>query len=104
MTGVQTCALPISKGLIDEEEYRSHKQKLQEERMMLHRETQEVELRADRARAALENLLEFMTHVQEWMKFGEVVMKRACVSALGSNFLLDGKKLLLEPHPLLKLN
>ena len=92
----------LTKGLIDDEEYSLRKRQLQEVRLGLREETQQRELRADQAREAMENVLVFLENVKAWMTLGDLNVKRACVRALGTNFLLSDKKLLWEPHPLLE--
>ncbi|MBV9470915.1 MAG: recombinase family protein [Abitibacteriaceae bacterium] len=89
------------KGLITDGEYGHKKQQLVIEREALSRITHDIEAQADKARQAMENTLEFMKNAATWFNLGTVEMKRAVLWSLGSNFVLDDKKLLLELHPLL---
>ena len=92
----------LTKGLIEDEEYRERKRQLQEQRLRLREETKAVELKADQAREAMENVLAFIANVKAWMALGDLNIRRACVRALGTNFLLDNKNLRWDPHPLLQ--
>jgi site-specific DNA recombinase len=91
----------LTKGLIGDAEYLEHKNRLQHERLQLQEETREQTLAADRAREAMENLAVFVRNLKDWMQYGDLPMKRACLRQLGSNILLDGKNVLLDLHPLL---
>jgi site-specific DNA recombinase len=91
----------LTAGLIESDEYQSKKAQLKADRLRLREETMENEQRADQAREAVENKLEFIRNVRPWLELGSTEMKRVCVRALGSNFLLIGKEVTLEPHPLL---
>ena len=71
-------------------------------RLGLREEAQQRELRADRTREAMENVLVFLENVKAWMTLGDLHVKRACVRALGTNFLLSHKKLLWELQSLLE--
>ena len=101
-TQIDNLLTALTKGLIADEEYTGRKRQLQEQRLRLREETKAAELRADQAREAMENVLVFIANVKAWMSLGDLNVKRACVRALGTNFLIDGKKLLWEPHPLLR--
>lgn len=92
----------LTKNLITEAEYAERRTRLQQERRLLKEETASMEIDADRARQAMENEIVFMSNVKTWLAQGDLATKRACVRALVSNFLLDHKKIVLEPHPLLK--
>lgn len=91
----------LTKGLITDAEYTTRKVRLQEERVLLHREVDSAIVQADQAREAMENLILFLSNVKAWMALDDAALKRACVRALGSNFRLEGKKVVWEPHPLL---
>ena len=102
LTGqLETLLTALTKGLVTEEEYGARKGSLLKERDLLKMELSEVELTADRVRAAIENEVVFLGNVKEWMRTGDAKVRRACLRALGSNFVLHGKKVFLEPHPLL---
>jgi hypothetical protein len=91
----------LTKGLITDEEYQERKAKLQTERDRLILEADATEEQPMDVQEALQNMLLFVANVKGWIETGDEVMQKACLHAMASNFRLEGKILLLEPHPLL---
>lgn len=87
--------------LLTDEEYRSRKRKLTLERARLNEEVQACQQSADDVRASCLNALEYMKNAREWLKCGDVSLKRVVARNLGSNFVLKDGTLILEPHPML---
>ncbi len=73
------------RGLITDEEYRAKR----------------TELTLDRAREACINACDYMKNARLWLRHGDPAMKRIVAFNLGSNYVLNDGKLLLEPHPML---
>jgi site-specific DNA recombinase len=92
----------LTKGLITDAEYQQRKAALQAERLLLQQVTEEVQKSAEQAKEAMKNLLTFLKNVRDWIDKADPEVQRACLRTMGSNFLLEGKKLLWEPHPLLQ--
>lgn len=91
----------LTKGLITEGEYSQSKEKLIEEHNHLEEAVAAERDRQDQARATMDRVLNYVENVGNWMEEGPPELRRACLRSFGSNFLLDRKKLLWEPHPLL---
>ncbi len=91
----------LTKGLVTEGEYAQRKEALSGERARLQEATVSDQEREGQARSTMDSLLGYVANVGEWMADGPPEQRRACLRSFGSNFRLDRKKLLWEPHSLL---
>lgn len=91
----------LTKELVTEEEYVKRKEALAAERASLRQALESDEGREEKARATMESLLDYVANVGNWIEKSSPEHRRACLRSFGSNFRLDRKELLWEPHPLL---
>lgn len=98
---IEALLIALTKGLVDDVEYAKRKRALMHERTELQENLSTWQGREERARKTMDNLLAFVSHVGIWIEKGTVQERKACLRSFGSNFLLDRKNLLWEPHPLL---
>lgn len=84
------------KGLMDDEEYVIHKEKLLIERQRLREQMDKVEHKADKWRELSEKTFTFACYANHWFDHGSLEEKNTILRTIGSNFVLTDRKLTIE--------
>lgn len=87
--------------LITDEEYRTKRAQLALDRERLAQQVQACEAGEDPAGEACRHAAEYMQNARAWLREGDADRKRLVALNLGSNYVLNNGKLVLEPHPML---
>ncbi len=92
------------KQLIDDEEFQRQQAKLKGELKGLKDKLEDTEHRAKRWEETTEETFNFARRARYWLEHGSVEDKRIILDGLGSNIILQGKKVQIElEKPLLKI-
>ncbi len=81
--------------LITDEEYKAKKTVLQDELFRLREKLRTTEDRADKHHKLVEDAFDYVTYAKVWFYKSAIEEKKAILSTLGSNFLIDDGKLLI---------
>ena len=87
--------------LLTDEEYTTRRMPLLKDREHLNHEVNMGEQGADIVRDTCLNAAEYMRNARDWLLYGDASIKRIVAKHLVSNWVLSGKKLLPELHPLM---
>ena len=82
--------------LITDEEYSRERTRLKVDMMKIKENIGDTEHRAESWLALSEKVFDYACHAREWFKKGDLKTKKALLEVLGSNLVLEGKKLRLE--------
>ena len=82
--------------LITDEEYTRERNRLRIEIMKIKENLGDTEHRAESWLALSEKVFDYACHAREWFKKGDMKTKKELLEVLGSNLVLEGKKLRLE--------
>jgi len=83
-------------GLLSDEEYRDQKSRLLAEKTRLEEKLRDVEHRVEQWAAIAEQTFVFACHARAWFAQGSLEDKRQILMAVGSNLVLQDKKLTIE--------
>ncbi len=89
------------KDVVSDEDYTRKRDELAAQRNALHFEADHVEQQGDLSREAVENALEFAVNARAWFAAGDVMARRAIAQTVGTKFVLEEKKITIEPNPVL---
>jgi hypothetical protein len=82
--------------LITDEEYTRERTRLKVDMMKIKENIGDTEHRAESWLALSEKVFDYACHAREWFKKGDLKTKKELLEVLGSNLVLEGKKLRLE--------
>jgi len=89
--------------LLSDEKFKAEKGLIEAEIKQLEQQLGEVDDRMVKSAQEIADKFDFAAHAKERFKTDDLSIKREIFSTLGSNFLLKGKKLGLQPHPHIKI-
>ncbi len=87
--------------LLTDEEYTTRRMLLLKDREHLQQEVELGDQGADLVRETCLNAAEYMRNARNWLLYGDATIKRIVAQHLVSNWVLKGKELLPELHPLM---
>ncbi|MFA5143740.1 MAG: recombinase family protein [Candidatus Omnitrophota bacterium] len=82
--------------LITDEEYARERNRLKVDMLKIKENLGDTEHRVESWLALSEKVFDYACHAREWFKKGDLKTKKELLEALGSNLIIEGKKLRLE--------
>ncbi len=93
---IETLLQKLLKGVISDETYKQHKKNFEKEQRKLNQRINSYNTEKNNWLNKIEKIFNFAQHARVEFEKGDLQTKRRIFSALGSNFLLQDKKLFME--------